>query len=106
MLSTSMSAQCSVPSYPSTLIATSRQVDCAIGGETVILHLDDGIYYSLNSVGARVWALLQEPHTADELVVRVVEEFDVSAERCRADLEELLGALHERALVVPAEGKR
>jgi hypothetical protein len=98
-----MSAQGPVPSNALSFVATSRQVACAVGGEAVILHLDDGIYYSLNPVGARVWDLLQEPRTTDELVARVVEEFDVAADRCRMDVEELLSALRSRALVVAAE---
>lgn len=101
-----MKAQDREPSSPSTFVASSRQVACVVGGETVILHLDDGVYYSLNPVGARVWDLLQEPRTADELVARVVEEFNVAVDPCRHDVEELLSALRARALVVPAEGSR
>jgi Coenzyme PQQ synthesis protein D (PqqD) len=99
-----MSAQGPVRSKSSTYVATRRQVACAVGGEAVILHLDDGIYYSLNAVGARVWALLQEPRTAEELVTHVVDEFDVGSDRCRADVEDLLLALKARSLVVAAEG--
>jgi hypothetical protein len=85
---------------PRTFVASDRHVACVVGAEAVILHLDEGIYYSLNPVGARVWALLKVPRTTDELVDYVVEEFDVGVDRCRADIEELLGALHARALVV------
>ena len=98
-----MSAQGSVPSKSATFVATSRQVACTVGPETVILHLDDGIYYSLNAVGARVWSLLQEPRTSEELVARVLEEFEVAPERCRADVDELLSALRARALVISTE---
>jgi hypothetical protein len=99
-----MSAQGPMPSNPPIFVASPRQVACVVGGEAVILHLDDGVYYSLNPVGARVWALLQQPRTTDELVAGVLEDFEVSADRCRADVEELLGALRARALIVPAEG--
>jgi len=96
-----MSAPGPGPSTPSTFVASTRQVACVVGGEAVILQLDNGVYYSLNPVGARVWALLQEPRTLAELVERVVEEFDVGAERCQADVAELLAALGAHALVVP-----
>lgn len=94
-----MKDQGTVSSTPPNFVASSRQVACSVGGEAVILHLDDGIYYSLNAVGALVWSLLQEPRTQEELVTRVREEFDVGEERCRSDIEELLGALKARALV-------
>ena len=99
-----MKAQDREPSRPSTFVVSNRQVACVVGGEAVILHLDDGVYYSLNPVGARVWDLLQQPRTTEELVARVTEEFDVAAERCLLDVEELISALRERALVVCAEG--
>jgi len=86
-----------------TFVATSRQVACTVGGEAVILHLDEGLYYSLNPVGTCIWALLQQPRSKEELIARVLEEFDVTPERCRADVEELLEALCTRLLVVPAE---
>lgn len=91
------------PSKAVTFVASSRQVTCAVGGEAVLLHLDDGVYYSLNPVGACVWGLLEEPRTTDELVQRVLEEFEVEAERCRADVEELLAELTARSLVVRHE---
>jgi hypothetical protein len=96
-----MSAQEPLPIPPAVFVASPRHVACEVSGEVVILHLDDGVYYSLNPVGARVWSLLQEPRTTDQLVSAVVKEFDVGADRCRADLVELLDALRARALVVP-----
>lgn len=94
-----------VPNAPEIFVATSRQVACTVGGEAVILHLDDGIYYSLNPVGACVWAMLQAPRTKEELIAQVLAEFEVTPERCRADVEELLGALSARALVLPFEAE-
>lgn len=36
-------------------------------GELVVLSLEDGMYYGLNAVGARVWTLLEQPRTVREL---------------------------------------
>ena len=88
---------------PATFVASKRQVACEVGGEAVILHLDDGIYYSLNPVGAHVWTLLQQPRSSEELVQHVLAEFEVDEQRCRMDIEALLEALRLRALIVSAE---
>jgi hypothetical protein len=43
--------------------ASSDQVSCDLGGETAILDLRTGVYYSLDPVGAVVWKLIEQPRT-------------------------------------------
>ena len=49
----------------------------------------------LNESGAFVFRLLQEGITREELVNRVVAEYDVSEEAARADVEHFLAGLQE-----------
>ena len=77
----------------SRVIAARDQVSCDLGGEAAILQLASGIYYGLNPVGARVWALLQQPRTAREIRDALLAEYDVDRERCERDLLALLHAL-------------
>jgi len=78
---------------------TTRQISCQLTGEAAILNLESGIYYGLDEVGARVWALLNEPRRVAELRDAVVEEFDVEAERCERDLVALFTSLADAGLV-------
>ena len=41
--------------------ATNDAVACEFGNGLALLNLKSNIYYSLNSVGAYVWDLIQEP---------------------------------------------
>lgn len=68
-------------------------------GELVVLSLEDGMYYGLNAVGARVWALLEEPRTVREVQERLVDEFRVDPERCSKEVGELLTSLVGLGLV-------
>jgi hypothetical protein len=81
------------------VIATQRHVSQTVAGEVVILHLDDGAYYGLNEVGTRVWQLLQEPRTPEEIAKDIVREFEVEPEQCARDIDELLRTLFEKGLV-------
>lgn len=81
------------------IVATPRHVSCEVGDETVILYLDDGVYYGLNAVGARVWSFIQVPRRLDDIVGQIVQEFAVERERCEADVAELLESLRARQLV-------
>jgi hypothetical protein len=83
----------------SCVVASDDQVHTSLGDEAVILGLQDGVYYGLEAVGARVWALLSVPRRVSEIVALLVEEFDVSAERCEQDVLALLGDLSERRLI-------
>lgn len=86
-------------SLQSRIVVSDEQVFTTLGGEAVILGLRDGQYYGLDSVGARVWAMLVTPQLVSDLVSRIVDEFDVTAERCTADLLALLDDLAARELI-------
>lgn len=72
-----------------------------VEGELVLLDLDGERYFSLEEVGARVWALLGE-HDGDveHVVATMLGEFDVDEVTLRRDVETLLAQLRERGLVV------
>ena len=75
------------------------QVSCDMGGEAAILEPNSGMYYGLNVVGARVWSLIQEPKSVNDLLQVLVDEYDVEASCCERDLLLLLERLAERGLI-------
>lgn len=81
------------------LIAVTDHASCELGDEAVVLNLQNGIYYGLDPVGARVWRLLQQPRSLAELCSLVVEEFDVTPERCESDLAAFAAALGTHGLL-------
>ncbi len=70
-----------------------------LAGEVVILSTKSGVYYGLDEVGARIWNLLKEPKTIQDLLVTILQEFDVAADQCESDLFELLDDLRSKGLV-------
>lgn len=70
----------------SVLMAITDHASCELGGEAVVLNLNSGVYYGLDAVGTLVWRLIQRPRSLAELRDQITEEFDVTAERCEADL--------------------
>ena len=49
------------------VMAVPGQVSTNLSGEEIILHLDTGVYYGLDPVGARIWALVQETNTVGDI---------------------------------------
>lgn len=86
-------------SADSIVVASPQQVSCALGDESAILNVSTTIYYGLNSVGTRVWHLLQAPKSVAEIRDALVDEFEVEAGRCERDLLDLLEKMQAEGLI-------
>jgi hypothetical protein len=79
---------------------TSDQISSKVAGETVILNPDKGAYYGLDEVGVLVWDTLEKgPQTLDGLCDAVIDVYDVDAETCKGDIDNLLKDLISEKLV-------
>lgn len=74
-------------------------VSADLGGETAILDPESGLYFSANKVGAVIWNAIHQPVLLSEVLVMLLEEFDVDAARCEQDLLRLIRVMLERKLV-------
>jgi len=83
----------------STVMAAQEQVSRELDGEVVILSLRTGMYYGLDSVGARIWQLIQEPRTVNEVCDAILEEYEVEPDQCEHDLLALLQELAAEGLI-------
>jgi hypothetical protein len=85
---------------PATIVvAAGDQLSTSVDGQVIIAGLRKGNYYGLDSVGARVWQLVQTPIAAGEIGRLIAEEYHVAPGRCEADLLELLGAMARQGLI-------
>jgi len=91
---------------PPRLLTRGREVVTRrIADETLIVPIAGGVgdldaIYTLNEVAARVWELLEQPITAEQIVDAIVEEFDVTRERAVEDVSDLLETLEQAGLAV------
>jgi hypothetical protein len=82
-----------------TVVASKDQVFCDLAGEAAILNLKNSVYYGLDPVGARIWALVQEPVTVSSVRDVILHEYDVEPEQCEHDLLDLLQKLAAQGLI-------
>ena len=76
-----------------------NQVSSKLGDEAVVLHFENGIYFGLNEVSARIMELIAEPKTVSEIVDVLTSEYDVDTATCRKDVIDLLIQLQENDLI-------
>lgn len=83
----------------STVVAAKDQVSCDLAGEAAILNLQSGVYYGLDAVAARIWHLVQEPRTVQDIRDALLMEYEVEHDRCERDLLVLLQDLAAAGLI-------
>lgn len=83
----------------SVVTVSKDQVACDMAEESAILDLKSGQYYGLNPIGTRIWALIQTPTPVVDILSKLLNEYEVDAERCEMDLLTLLGELEQKGLV-------
>jgi len=86
-------------SLASVVVASPDQLSCELGGEAAILNMKSGRYYGLDPIGARIWSLIQKPVKVAEVRDTLLEEYEVAAEQCEAELIGLLEKLAGAGLV-------
>lgn len=65
----------------------SELMGAPIDDELVLLHVDQGQYYSLKGVGPQIWERLATPQTVDDLVAWACETFETTQQQARSDIE-------------------
>jgi hypothetical protein len=87
-----------VIAWDAVVAPSACQVSSELGDEVVILHVDNGIYHGLDAIGARIWNLMNERRTTGHIRDAILNEYDVTRERCEADLQSLLQELIDKGL--------
>jgi hypothetical protein len=80
----------------------------AIGDETIVVPVSDGVgnleaIFTLNPVGAAIWAGIDGRATVDDLSAALVRDFAVDPVVAVQDVAEFVDLLVAKGLVVPAE---
>jgi hypothetical protein len=88
-----------VISLKTIVVASKENVSCALGDEAAILHMSSGVYYGLDPVGARIWKLLEQPKSVEDLRTAIASEYDVDSAKCESDLLNLLEKLRTEGLI-------
>ena len=69
------------------------------GQETVLLHLQSKLYYSLNPTGTRIWQALKQDLTLRQISQLLQDEFEVEAEQSERSVLTLVEDLSQNDLV-------
>jgi hypothetical protein len=74
-------------------------VQSKIGEEVVMLDMESGFYFGLNSVASVIWGLLAEEIGFEKLIDQLMAQFDVERALCEADTLELLDQMLDKNII-------
>ncbi len=70
-----------------------------LDGESVILDMESGKYHSLDTTGTRVWELLEDKISFNDIVLKLMSEYSVEDQQCTTDVKEFINQLIDLGLV-------
>ncbi|MDW6156825.1 lasso peptide biosynthesis PqqD family chaperone, partial [Klebsiella pneumoniae] len=70
-----------------------------MGGEKVMLNIENGKYYNLGKIGGDIWELIDKTILVSELINNIVAKYDVNKEKCEEEVISFLESMHEERLV-------
>jgi len=81
-------------------IETLRVVHETIDGETVILNLQSGNYYSLDGIGAQIWNYIEKGATVYHIIDMLRSDFKGDRDEIESETNKFLSELVEEKLVI------
>ena len=78
---------------------TAELIQSEIDGDLVALDVEQGSCFGFNATATRVWQMLDQPRSIDEIVASLTEEFAIDRAACEAAVVDLIDDFEARKLV-------
>jgi hypothetical protein len=66
-------------------IQNKKVIQSKIGDEVVMLDMDSGFYFGLNSVASIIWGKLEKPISLEEVINELLDEYNIDRDTCEND---------------------
>jgi len=70
-----------------------------LSGEAFIMNLKNLKTYSLNETAACIWSCIDGSRSIEEIVDKILDEYDISDTQCRTAVRETIEQFHTEELV-------
>lgn len=82
------------------IVVQNKEIDVSdLNGEKVMMDIDKGEYFSLNSLGSRIWELIDTPKRISDIVDTLLEEYEVQEKECIDNVIKFLDVLNYVKLI-------
>jgi hypothetical protein len=84
-----------LPGRPSNSVRETENQDGA-----VLLDIQQGLCFSINPIGSKIWNMMKQEQSFDEIVDNLAVEFSIPKEQVRGDVMEFATLLHQKGLLL------
>lgn len=82
-------------------ICQSKEIDATdLNGDKVMMDLEKGKYFALNSIGSRIWDLIENKISIKEVINNLLEEYEVDKDTCEKTVGEFIDKMNKENLIV------
>lgn len=67
--------------------------------EIVMMSISRGEYYGFDPIGSRIWNLLENPVSVQDIVNTLLDEFEIDRDSCLHDVMQFLEEILDKDLV-------
>lgn len=85
------------------LVRSQDMIATEVDGEIVLISLDDGRYYGLDSVASEIWRRLEAPKRADTLCSELQAHFEGDPDTIAREAMEFLRTMADQRLISAAD---
>ncbi|MCM3724930.1 coenzyme PQQ synthesis protein D (PqqD) [Neobacillus bataviensis] len=82
-----------------TIVQSPGNIISDMGGETVMMSIDNGKYYNLGSVGGYIWSNIEKPISINQLILTLTREFNVETSKCQKEVMPFIELLLNEKLI-------
>lgn len=80
-------------------IQNKEIIQSKIGDEVVMLDMESGFYFGLNSVASVIWSMMETEISFNELIDHLMARFDVGRSLCESDTRELISQMLDKKII-------
>lgn len=84
----------------SSVVCHREDIDTTdLDGDKVMMDLEKGQYFALNSVASMIWDKIEKPMSVEQIVEMLLKEYEVEKEECEKSVVEFLEGLNKASLI-------
>jgi hypothetical protein len=88
---------------PEQLVKRSSDIIASeVDGEVVMMSVDKGMYFGLDSTGRDIWNKLEQPKSINKICDELQREYNAEAEVLKSDVLAFVKELLENGIIVKA----
>lgn len=81
------------------IVQTRGNLASNMNGDKVLMSIVNGKYYNLGQVGGRIWELIADPISLEQLNAALLDEYEVDPAECEEQIQTFLNVLLSEGLI-------